>query len=259
MRETRAVVAKVAAVSAGLWFAAASGALLAQGAPSAGAGTKVGPVTCREFLHAAGLPFSATRHETNVQTLANGSTVTTRSRTSIARDTRGRVFMATEFLPEPGKAADAEADTEVAKPKILLMALMDPTTESVATWSTGQGSTTVQVMHVRLLGEESRGAPDGTPVPLLEGKTVDGLSAVGYEVTGRIAAGAEGNDQPLVSTQEWWCSPELRLNVLDVRDDPRSGRRTIELTDIVRREPDAALFRLPEGYRVKTVTMGNED
>ena len=256
MRVTRAAVVGLAWLGFQLGLA---GRASAQDVLGAGGVQRTGPVTCREFLHAPGLPFSATRMETRVQTLANGSTVTTRSRTTMARDSGGRVYMATEFLEAPRADAEESTAKEDAKPKVLLMQLTDPTAEAVFTWSTGQGSTTVRVMHVRGMGEEIRGAPDSTPVPLLDRKMVGGVFAVGYHLTGHLAVGKEGNDQALVWTEEWWCSPELRLNVSEVMDDPRWGRRTIELTEIERAEPDPALFRLPDGYKVRQVTIGDED
>ena len=34
-------------------------------------------------------------------------------------------------------------------------------------------------------------------------------------------------------------------------NDPRSGKRTVELEKISRADPDPALFRVPSGYEVK--------
>ena len=246
----------LAGVAIGVGGLVSAGGAWAQGIPGVEAGAR-GPVECTEFLHAVGLPFSATLTERTVKTLANGSTMTTGARTTEARDSRGRVYRATEFLRFAGK--EEVKENEEGRPKVLVMQMFDPAAQTMSTWSTGQGSTTVQVMHIRGLGEDLRRAPSSTEVPLLDGKMVNGVYAVGYHVTGRTEAGKEGNDQPMVSTHEWWCSPELRLNISDVTDDPRWGRRTIELTDIVRREPDAALFALPEGYKVKRVTVGDED
>jgi hypothetical protein len=52
-------------------------------------------------------------------------------------------------------------------------------------------------------------------------------------------------------THETWVSEELMLAVMQIDDDPRTGVRTMELTDIERGEPDPALFQVPEGYTVK--------
>jgi hypothetical protein len=60
-----------------------------------------------------------------------------------------------------------------------------------------------------------------------------------------------GNDQPLVTVSEIWTSPDLKLVVLNTTDDPRTGLRTEELTDLNRSEPDPAVFQVPAGYAIK--------
>jgi len=46
-------------------------------------------------------------------------------------------------------------------------------------------------------------------------------------------------------------SADLKLVMKEQWSDPRSGVRTIELANFSRAEPDAALFRAPQGYVVK--------
>jgi hypothetical protein len=50
---------------------------------------------------------------------------------------------------------------------------------------------------------------------------------------------------------ETWHSPELKITLLSVNDDPRTGKRTTEVTDLDRAEPDPSVFQVPEGYTVK--------
>ncbi len=233
---------------------AASAAQSSSSIDSRGAATGVaGPVACWEVpaaAPAAGMAYSATRTEATVQTLGDGSKVTSVVVSSVARDGRGATFEAAHFLPGPGQ--------EERSPKVMIMRLTDPAAETVSTWTTGQGSKTVTVLHIRgMLGGTPR-AGDDVSVPVLGAKTIGGVYVLGYRITGRTPAGQQGNDRPLVNTLEWWCSPELRLTVLSVNDSLLTGRRTVELTDIKQMEPDAALFRLPEGYRVKDITPGED-
>jgi len=85
-------------------------------------------------------------------------------------------------------------------------------------------------------------------------RTINGVEAKGTRMTRVIPAGRDGNDQPLTITSEWWRSEELGIMVMSVNDDPRTGTITMELTDLERGEPDAALFQVPEGYTVKDRT-----
>jgi hypothetical protein len=49
---------------------------------------------------------------------------------------------------------------------------------------------------------------------------------------------------------ETWYSPELQMVILSKRSDPRFGETTYRVTNIVRSEPDAALFQVPSEYTV---------
>jgi len=51
-------------------------------------------------------------------------------------------------------------------------------------------------------------------------------------------------------TSETWTSPELRITVRLVKDDPRTGKVTTELTNIDRSDPAPSLFKPPVGYAV---------
>ncbi|MGA8368040.1 MAG: hypothetical protein WB716_12045, partial [Candidatus Acidiferrales bacterium] len=52
---------------------------------------------------------------------------------------------------------------------------------------------------------------------------------------------------------ERWYSPDLQMNVLVKRSDPRMGQTVFQLSDIQRKEPDASLFQVPADY---TMTRG---
>ena len=85
-------------------------------------------------------------------------------------------------------------------------------------------------------------------------QTIEGVAAEGTRVTRTIAAGAIGNDKPIVVTIERWTSPDLHTVVLMKRSDPRFGESTFKLTNIKLGEPDSSLFQVPSGF--KTVQGG---
>ncbi len=78
----------------------------------------------------------------------------------------------------------------------------------------------------------------------------EGISAEGQLTRTTIPAGAIGNERPIEITYEKWYSKELELVVYSKQNDPRFGEQTYRLTNIVRAEPDASLFTLPQGYKV---------
>jgi hypothetical protein len=84
----------------------------------------------------------------------------------------------------------------------------------------------------------------------LGGQIIEGVNAEGTRVTFTIAAGKIGNERPIVTVNERWYSPELQTVVLSKNSDPRMGETTYRLTNIVRSEPDPALFQVPADYTV---------
>ncbi len=80
---------------------------------------------------------------------------------------------------------------------------------------------------------------------------IEGVSATGTRTTRTISAGTMGNEEPIVSISDNWFSTDLKVTVLTESDDGQSGHSTMKLVNIVRSEPNAALFRIPPDYIVK--------
>jgi hypothetical protein len=82
-------------------------------------------------------------------------------------------------------------------------------------------------------------------------QTIEGVRAEGTRSTVTLPAGAMGNERPIVVTDERWFAPELGVVVSSRHSDPRLGTTSYRLTNLRRADPDAALFRVPDGYTVK--------
>lgn len=81
-------------------------------------------------------------------------------------------------------------------------------------------------------------------------KMIDGIEVQGRRMTTTYAAGAVGNDRPIVAITEVWTSPELGLTVYSKNTDPRTGDFINPVLNISRAEPDPALFQIPAAYRI---------
>jgi len=80
-----------------------------------------------------------------------------------------------------------------------------------------------------------------------------GVTAEGRRTITTIPAGAVGNERPIEMVYERWYSKDLGMVVYSKRSDPRTGEQIYELKNIVRSEPDPALFTIPKTYtRVST-------
>jgi hypothetical protein len=85
-------------------------------------------------------------------------------------------------------------------------------------------------------------------------KDFDGVKAEGKSTVWTIPAGEIGNRNPIQVTSESWYSPDLQVTVYSRHSDPRTGESIYRLAGIKRAEPDANLFKVPEGYDLKDKT-----
>ena len=85
-------------------------------------------------------------------------------------------------------------------------------------------------------------------------KVVNGVTATGTRTVRTIPVGALGNEKPITSTVEEWFSPDLDVPVQITQKSSIGGDVTLNLTQLVRSEPDASLFAPPAGYSVHDVS-----
>lgn len=97
-----------------------------------------------------------------------------------------------------------------------------------------------------------RGPGVVTPLPP---QTLEGVRADGQRTTWTVEAGRIGNEKPIVRTREVWTSPELMITLLSRDVDPLAGEDSYRVQNLVRGEPDPALFRVPAEYR-KVISPG---
>lgn len=81
-------------------------------------------------------------------------------------------------------------------------------------------------------------------------QTMEGVIVTGVRTTHTIPAGEIGNENPITIVTEVWTSPDLKTVVYSKRSDPRIGEQTFKLTNIVRAEPEAALFMVPADFKI---------
>jgi hypothetical protein len=199
-----------------------------------------------------GEPFSAMWVNEIVKTLADGTKITQHGHHFVARDSAGRERVEMRMVA----AKDG-------KPEQKLVFVMDPVAHTLTSW--GEGTTGPKVAAVAKMKEPTGVVPtaakprqdDSRPQPEitkqdLGSQMIDDVPATGELTTTVVPVGRSGNDQPITKTYEVWTSEEMKLVLLQKWSDPRTGARTTQLAHFSRAEPDAALFRPPAGYQVKT-------
>lgn len=203
--------------------------------------------------HAAKTPYTAEYKITHMQTLADGTNITRESTEVKALDSQGRRMTAT-------------TTTTGEHAPMIHFVVVDPVAGTQTTWhSPGKIAYVLKMSGPGAEHNCSKVMADG--VSLASGPkrsyttenlgvaSIQGLEARGRRTTTTTPAGAAGNDAPLVSTSETWIAITVGLNGLlarEIRDDPRSGKTTRELTSVSQSDPDPTTFQAPEGYEIVT-------
>jgi hypothetical protein len=211
------------------------------------------PLGVNDRTPAAKLSYTAEYRTTTEKTLANGSTVTSESKTVTAVDSKGRrvtMFTAT--------AADGKETTQFG--------VSDPVNHTLRSWAVP--GTTARVMNAPDVGEDTdcsrkmkaigplhpAGVNPPPPVKDLGTATIQGIETQGGEVSFSQAI-FRLEDGPKVITNQVWTATEPALDELLVRmisvGGP-AGKSTRELVRFTRGEPDPSLFEIPPGRTVTT-------
>jgi hypothetical protein len=227
-----------------------------------------------------GMPFAATETIVHEQTLADGTTIKNTGEVRVWRDAEGRK-----------RGEGTRKLSSGSMPQLHIVSVWDPVEGVMKTWTSGsQPEKVAMVMHLPFFKPSGssdlvssnpstgvrgfvlpRTQPAATqavvsaPVPsrnatsihteTLPPDNIAGLDAEGTRTTQVIPAGNEGNDRDITVISETWTSPELKIAVRQMTNDPRTGTVTIEITSIDRSEPDPGLFKPPEGYKEMNLPM----
>jgi hypothetical protein len=199
-----------------------------------------------------GQPFSAEQFEKHGRTLTDGTNILHFGHHFIARDSAGRIR-----VEQPcGCAPDHEQMVEIY--------VMDPVAGTLTTWR--QGGDLPKIAHVAKWKPRSEQQRPPAPKPAtnssrpqpivttdeLPAQTIDNLPMKAVRITTVVPAGRSGNDRPITKTHTLWTSVDLKLVFMEQWEDPRTGVRTVGLANFSRKEPDPALFRPPNGYRLES-------
>jgi hypothetical protein len=82
-------------------------------------------------------------------------------------------------------------------------------------------------------------------------KVVNGVTATGTRVVRTFPVGVLGNEKPITSTIDEWFSADLGVPVQVTQKSSIGGEISLNLTQLVRGEPDSTLFAAPAGYTVR--------
>jgi hypothetical protein len=175
------------------------------------------------------------------QTLPDGNQIARQEQSKVYRDSQGRVRME--------RAAKGTEATPV-------IAIFDPIAGSAHVLHPSTMTAVKTPIHLHSELQNGGAAhPHRTPASDVQTEdlgmqVINGLAATGTRSTRTIPAGAIGNQQAIQIVREAWVSIDLKVPLLIKSSDPRFGSTVMQLTNVVRAEPDAALFQVPANYAV---------
>jgi len=197
-------------------------------------------------------PFTLTLQTEWSKVLGDGGTITLVNERRIARDSKGRIYQERWLLvPKEGKEQSEMSAIQISDPAAhtLYTCLIQETPRQCVLTAYSQPPDAVY----RELSPPSGDLPKGrgsTVHEELGTRFVGGVETHGVRDTAVYNSGVFGNDRPLKVEREFWYSPQLSVNLLSMRSDPRFGKETFTVSTVLVGEPDPKLFELPEGFVV---------
>ena len=182
--------------------------------------------------------------------LGNGGTYTVVNKRPIMRDTAGRIYQERWFLvPKNGKSESTMSTIQIADPieHTLYNCMVGAKRCYLTTW--GGSTKTVYRPEIGPSGP----LPDGTGDRTSQDpgtSNLNGINTVGYREITTINTGVAGNDQPMVTSREFWYAPQLGINLVSKLDSPDTGKQEFLVTEISASEPEPQKFIIPEGYAI---------
>jgi|SRR5579859_6297864 len=187
-------------------------------------------------------PFTAKVVVTWNEPLVGGGTVSRKYFTLVARDSQGRVRREMRgFVP-----ADSAAE-----PPLRSFTILDPVSGTHTTCTKTLMTCAVSAFDANLILTENAADPGNVNGENLGPRTIEGLPTTGTRATASNVSGPRGSSRVVVSHTEAWYSPDLQIDLSVTRTDPQSGVVTLNVTELVRGEPDSTWFAIPSAYTVK--------
>jgi len=196
-----------------------------------------------------GSPFSATRQQSTLQILGDGTRIERTTSAEISRDSEGRTRTET-ISPQLPNHEPVRIEDPVAGASYILNPVRKAANKMILPKRRGGSGPQFTVTSSSLRTETARSKAAEPTAENLGIQNVNGIQAKGTRTTITIPVGEIGNDREIKIVSERWYSDELQIVVKSSNSDPRFGTTTVEMTGISRSEPSASLFQVPADYTI---------
>ena len=201
----------------------------------------------------AGAPFTLTLETEWVKQLYDGGTSTLVNKRRIARDAAGRVYQERWAL--------VPKNNHRVQSIMSMIQIFDPLAHTRHDCFLLEKTNVCELLnYTRSTSNIYKPMSPATgPLPGDQGSAIhedlgkrfiDGVETEGTHDILIYNAGVFGNDRKVTVENEFWWSPQLGLNLSSIKNDPRIGKQTFTVTEVVQGDPDPSLFQLPAGFEV---------
>jgi hypothetical protein len=224
-----------------------------------------------------GMPFSADESTATTQTLMDGNRIVNTSKSKVYRDQQGRTRTENTLENIGGlPASEARVSISINDPVAGVHYMLNPNERTAIKMSTSPqvSEDATKEMKMKLEAETKARTVQAEPFGISSGnatfvyssrrsperaakteelgnQNMEGVQVKGTRSTMTIPAGSMGNDRDINVVTERWYSPELQMNIMTKRTDPRMGETVFQVTNLNRSTPDASLFAPPADYQIK--------
>ena len=219
--------------------------------------------TISSFRYVTGAPYSSQESNESKRTLQDGTHTSSKfTGPLIYRDSKGRMRTEQSVYgrrPDNGlpKSPDDFTVVEIHDPVAGFEYILDPVTHVAhrVTFNPGAPDKFTSATLRPPGSPSSFTTPSGLTISeqTLGPEAMFGAAAVGVRRTNTDPARASG-EQPVASTSETWLDPKTGVILLRKDDNPLGNGTTMTMLSYSNAEPDAALFQIPEGYKVADET-----
>lgn len=213
----------------------------------------------------AGAPFSGVANMQSVTTFTDGNRIVRTNSVRYFRDGQGRTRTERQGLDFQGVSAAGSPVVVISDPvsgqRLQLLPNLQTATEfklqrglisqTAAVSACNDGSPPFALLGIGMALGASQSTEASTSTTSLGEKNINGLNATGSRIVRTLPIGVLGNEKPITSTVEQWVSADLGMIVQFTETSSVGGSVTVTFDQVVRAEPDPALFTVPTNYKVR--------
>lgn len=215
----------------------------------------------------ANAPFSGVAEVQSVTTFTDGNRIVRTNSVRYFRDGQGRTRTERQGLNPQGGSATENPSVVISDPvsgqRLTLLPKVQAALQfklqgglvsrATAVSAYNDGNPPFALLGIGMALGASQSTEASTSITSLGQKEINGLSATGSRIVRTIPVGVLGNEKPITNTVEQWVSADLGMVVQFTETSSVGGSVTVTLNQVVRAEPDPALFTVPSNYKVQNV------